>query len=176
VLLGRSEFEQIAPEDYGMGPAVRLWPVPPEAAPFDPSIPNLARKSLNEARLCYHARAFSACAVMTGRAVEAVCKEQKAKSRNLAAGLRELKIKGIIDGRLFEWGEALRGRRNIGAHATVDGDVSREDAHDVLAFGIAICEYVYVLTARYDEFVAREKRKKAKRAPTVGLASTHGPS
>src|SRR5580658_10465859 len=83
VLLGRSEFEQIAPEDYGMGPAVRLWPVPPEAAPFDPSIPNLARKSLNEARLCYHARAFSACAVMTGRAVEAVCKEQKAKSRNL---------------------------------------------------------------------------------------------
>lgn len=173
VLLGRSKFEQVGPEDYDMGPAERLWPVPPEKDTFDSSIPSLVRKSLHEARLCYRAKAYSACAVMCGRAIEAICKEHKTKSRNLAGGLRELKTKGVIDGRLFDWGEALRGRRNIGAHATEE-DISREDAHDILDFGVAICEYVFVLSERYEEFIARERRKKAKRSLRGASVSFEG--
>ena len=75
----------------------------------------------------------------------------------LAKGLKELKDKGVIDGRLFEWGDSPRGRRNIGAHAT-DEEVSREDANDVLDFTIAICEYVYVLAEKYEGFKARDDK------------------
>ena len=77
----------------------------------------------------------------------------------------ELKDKGIIDGRLYEWGNSLRERRNIGAHAT-DEEIIREDAIDVLDFTIAICEYVYVLTEKYEEFKAREAKRKQKKKNT----------
>jgi hypothetical protein len=98
---------------------------------------------------CFNAKAYSACAVMCGRALEALCKENGAKNWQLAKGIKELKEKGIIDGRLFEWSEALRDRRNIGAHVTEE-DISKEDARDVLDFTVAICEYVYVLTDKYN--------------------------
>ena len=68
--------------------------------------------------------------------------------------------KNIIDTRLFEWAEVLRKERNIGAHTTED-ETSREDAKDVLDFGIALCEYIYVLDQKYREFGER-KVKKAK--------------
>ena len=62
-------------------------------------------------------------------------------------------------------GEALRNRRNIGAHAS-DENISREDASDILDFTIAICEYVYVLTQKYDEFKKREKKKQMAKKTT----------
>jgi hypothetical protein len=56
--------------------------------------------------------------------------------------------------RLFEWGNALRKHRNLGAHATTER-VSRDDARDLLDFSIAICEYVFVLNEKFQRFVER---------------------
>jgi hypothetical protein len=100
---------------------------------------------------------------MCGRAIEAVCATYKTKSKLLAAGLKELRDKGIIDKRLFDWADALRVLRNIGAHATEE-DISREDARDLLDFSMAICEYVFVLAEKYDDFVERQTKKAAKKA------------
>lgn len=92
---------------------------------------------------------------MCGRAIEGICKHHNAKTKTLAAGLKDLKDKEIIDGRLFEWGEALRTAQNLDAHASTE-KVSKEDAQDLLDFSTAICEYVFVLNAKFERFKARK--------------------
>jgi hypothetical protein len=92
---------------------------------------------------------------MCGRALEGVCVHFGLKTM-LAKGLHELRTKGLIDDRLFQWGEQLRKHRNTAAHATGD-KISREDATDLLDFVAAICDYIFVLTARFDAFMARKK-------------------
>jgi hypothetical protein len=159
VMIGQSDIVQIDHDEWGYERPKRMWPEGQNAERLDWSIPQLVKKSLIEAKKCFDAKAYSACAVMSGRAIEAVCSEHKTKAKNLAGGLTELKAKGIIDGRLYEWGDALRERRNIGAHATEE-DVSREDAKDVYDFSVAICEYVFVLSARYSDFAERVNERK----------------
>jgi hypothetical protein len=160
VILAQADVVQVAADTWDYDKPTRLWPSNDESR-LHQSIPALVRKSLEEARKCYRVKAFGACAVMCGRAIEAICSEQKTKSKYLGGGLKELKEKGIIDGRLFQWGDALRERRNIGAHATEE-DISGEDAKDVLDFALAICEYVFVLSERYADFQARSQKKKKK--------------
>jgi hypothetical protein len=165
-MLGHSEYVEAFDETWAFARPTRLWPEPIEA--LHVSIPSLARASLEEARKCFGAQAYAACAVMCGRALEAICREYKTKSKNLAAGLQELKQKQIIDHRLFDWGEALREKRNIGAHATTE-HISRDDARDVLDFAIAFCEYVFVLSQKYDAFKERQA-KAAKRKALMAKA------
>ena len=156
-MVGHSDLIQIEHNEWDFEDPSRLWPKQKKS--LDWSIPTIVRKSIEEATKCYNAKAYAACAVMCGRSLEALCKEHGTKNWQLAKGIKELKDKGIIDGRLFDWGEALRDRRNIGAHATEE-DISKEDARDVLDFTIAICEYVYVLADKYEKFKKRETRKK----------------
>lgn len=80
----------------------------------------------------------------------------------LAAGIRELRERKIIDDRLFDWSQSLSAMRNLAAHPE-DISVSRQDAEDLQAFANAITEYVYDLTDRYEEFKEREAEKKKPR-------------
>jgi hypothetical protein len=98
---------------------------------------------------------------MCGRALEGICQHYKAKSTNLADGLKELHKQGVIDGRLITWSDALRLSRNIGAHATINS-VSHDEARDVLLFANAICEYVFVLSAQFEEFMTRREKPTKK--------------
>ncbi len=157
-LVASQEMVQTDYDEWDWSPATRNWPQP--AVILDYGIPKLTRKSLEEAKKCLSAHAYSACAVMCGRAIEAICTEHKTKAKTLAAGLRELRDKQVIDQRLFEWGDSLREKRNIGAHATEE-DVTREDARDVLEFAAAISEYVFVLSAKYEAFKSRQTQKAA---------------
>lgn len=96
---------------------------------------------------------------MCGRSIEGVCKHHDPKTKTLAAGLKKLREDGVIDDRIFGWGETLRENRNLGAHATTE-KVSRDDAKDLLDFSIAICEYVFVLNAKFERFQNRRSNKK----------------
>lgn len=156
-LLGVSELYQCGLEEWEWDNADRCWPPSDDSVDFE--IPQIARLSLLEAKLCFKARAYSACAVMCGRSLEGLCKDHDARVRNLATGLKIMKESGAIDSRLFNWGEALRKHRNLGAHASTE-KVSKEDARDLLDFCIAICEYIYVLSAKFDKFQERQSAKK----------------
>jgi len=134
---------------------IRVWPNPDRE--FSWRIPDIVRGSLEEANKCFKAGAYSACAVMCGRALEGICRHFKTKSNYLGGGLKELLDQGIIDGRLFSWSEALHKSRNRGAHASSE-KVSKADARDLVEFANAICEYVFVLTEKFNEFVRRQKR------------------
>jgi hypothetical protein len=134
----------------------RVWPHPEDA----PShlIPDAIRSSLKEASACLKARAHSAAVAMTGRAIEGVCRHfNTSKSMTFFDGLKDLKGKGVIDKRLFEWSEALRKHRNLAAHASGE-NATKQDAEDLLTFANAICDYVFVLSKRFDSFMKRQAR------------------
>ena len=151
-LLGVTEAYQVSADEWEWDDASRLWPEPQSYLHY--SIPDDVRSSLQEAKICYRAKAFSACAVMCGRAIEAMCVAHTSE-KTLHKGLQALRDSGVIDGRLFDWGDSLRQERNIGAHATGQ-KVTSEDARDVLEFATAICEYVYVLSDRYENYRKRK--------------------
>lgn len=154
-LFGITEQIQVGYDKWEWDTLHRLWP--PQETSVDRVIPEIARVSLVEAKLCFKAKAYSACAVMCGRTIEGLCMHHKTKGKNLGLALKELKEKDIIDSRLFEWGEELRRHRNIGAHATAE-KISKEDARDLLDFSAAICEYVFVLNEKFNRFKERTKR------------------
>lgn len=93
-----------------------------------------------------------------GKALERLAKE-RAQSKTLGEGLAALKANGTIDERLSQWATALRKERNIGAHASEE-EVTKENAQDVLDFTVAIFEYVYTLSEKYTEFMARKAASK----------------
>lgn len=79
--------------------------------------------------------------------------------------LQELLDRKEIDRKIYEWGEALRKHRNIGAHASAE-NISREDAKDLLDFAEAICEYIFVLNQKYTEFKKRQTKKTSSPSST----------
>lgn len=158
-LLGYQEWYEIN-EDKGdwSQPVNRLWPE--QEVSISLHLPKIVGFSLEEARRCYKARAYTACAVMCGRALEGICNKYNTKNKMLAGGLKELLDQKIIDERLFRWGEELRKHRNIGAHATEEL-ISKEDAQDLLEFVTAICEYLFILDEKFKKFMERKNPKKA---------------
>jgi hypothetical protein len=136
--------------------ADRLWPPPMEELNW--SVPGSLRAAFSEAQVCYKANAYTAAAVMCRKTIEGVCKEQGIKGRNLAEMLRKLRDRHLIDGRLYEWSEALRVIGNEAAHG-VELVLAQQDAADVLAFTEAIIDYLFVFRRRFDEFKERTTKR-----------------
>jgi hypothetical protein len=141
------------PSDGWMEP-YRIWP-DPERPPFEP-IPETVRSSLQEAKRCLSCGAYTASVAMTGRALEAIARHfhigPDPNRLMLGPGLGELHEKKVIDDRLFEWGKELHENRNLAAHAS-GASFARMDAQDLLDFALAICDYVFVLQAKYEAFM-----------------------
>jgi len=95
---------------------------------------------------------------MCRKTLEGVCSEHGVKSGTLAAQLKKLKENGVIEGRLFEWAEALRTIGNEAAHG-VEFVVSPEDAQDTLEFTEAMIEYVFTYRDKIESF--KKRRAKA---------------
>lgn len=142
-------------EDYGGGfddddPGT-VYPAPRR---LNWNIPMSLRKEWDEAQKCFDAKAYTATVVMVRRTLEATCKENGVGARTLYKGLAELKDRGLVDGTLATWADALRVLGNQGAHHSSKG-VSREDAQDALDFAEALLDHVYVFRKRFDDFMRR---------------------
>jgi HEPN domain-containing protein len=138
--------------------ALRLWPAPAFFVDLSESIPEPARRDIKDAQNCFTHGIYSAAAVLCGRALERLIKE-KVGANMIGKGLIELRKQGVIDQRLFDWAEALRRERNIGAHAS-DEEITKENAQDVIDFTVAIFDYVYTLSEKYAKYVARKAKGK----------------
>lgn len=100
---------------------------------------------------------------MSGRALEAVGRHfypDETDPLMLGAGLKKLYDAKVIDARLYDWGKALAQERNLAAHAS-GAHFNREDAEDIFKFSTSICEYVFVLSEQFKDFM--ERRRKAKK-------------
>ena len=131
-------------------PPRRVWPEQPNFSHF---IPRNVRNSLIEAARCCECGAFTASVAMTGRALEGLVRHFT-DQKLLGPGILKLHEQEIIDKRLLDWAKALHVDRNVAAHATGQ-TFSADDAEDLLAFATAICEYVFVIAHRFQEFQNR---------------------
>lgn len=127
----------------------RVFPSPDPEIPWE--LPEAVRVSLREAQKCLTTRAYIASAAMSGRALEALCRDLNADESMLGEGLKQLHDGGQIDDRLYEWGKELNKQRNIAAHPDTT-PISQREAQYVFDFALAIAHYVYVLTAKFDRF------------------------
>ncbi len=115
---------------------------------------------MREARACFSAKLYTAAAVMVRRTLEGMCIDQGTGKKQLFAALSDLRDAKKIEGRLFDWAQALRALGNQGAHFSKEA-VGREDAQDALELAEALLDYIYVFTAKYDEFQQRRAKSSA---------------
>lgn len=158
-LVNQEIWEGFSPEGEHItnwGESVRVWP---KVDIVDWRYPAEVKLSLEEARRCFKAQAYNACAVMCGRTLESICAEFDIKGKMLVNGLNKLLEKDVIDKKIYQWSEALRIQRNIGAHA-LDKKINREDAEDILDFTNAICQYIFVLSIQFNNFKKRQASLK----------------
>ena len=127
----------------------RVFPSPDPEISWE--LPEGVRVSLLEAQKCLGARAYIASAAMSGRALEALCRDLNADDSMLGKGLKQLHDTGQIDDRLYDWGKELNKRRNIAAHPGTT-PISQREAQYAFDFALAIADYVYVLTAKFERF------------------------
>lgn len=131
---------------------VEVWPTGQRT--LHEGIPRGVRDGVMEARKCFEAGAFLATAVMVRRAIEGFCADQGANHKTLHNALQELVQRNVIDARLLEWANGLRILGNVGAHFS-DQAVVRQDASDALDLIEAMLDYVYVFSAKFEQFKAR---------------------
>ena len=123
------------------------------------AIPSSLRSAYDEARSCFRAKAYTATAIMCRKTLEGIADENKITSRNLSSALKEMKEKGIIENRLYEWADALRISGNEAAHG-VNSKISSQDAKDILEFTHALLEYVFTFQEKFEQFKNRQGQSK----------------
>jgi hypothetical protein len=128
----------------------------------NPELPDRLQAVLQEIRRCYHAKAYTATALLCRRAIETLCIDRGVKEKNLAVSLDKLREKNLIDGALFDWADGLRLAGNKAAH-DVESDTSGQDARDLMEFTEALLEYVIVFREKFERYKERQAR-----ASTVG--------
>lgn len=132
---------------------------PPQDKQVNPSFPEPIRKAYQEALSCFKGKAFTASAIMCRKILEGICGVHGVNAYNLASGLKEMKDKGIIESRLFEWAEALRISGNEAAH-DVNVTISSQDAKDIIEFTEALLEYIFTFRDKFDKFTKRKQVPK----------------
>jgi len=158
VIIGRED------EDFAgaFDPPRRIWPSPPVNLSY--KIPKDIRSSLTEADKCLKGQAYTASVAMCGRALEAVGRHfypptsATGSPLMLKQAIDRLAADKVIDGRLHKWGLALHSDRNLAAHPS-GTDFKEQDAKDVFKFAMNICDYIFVLSAQFEDF---EKRREAR--------------
>lgn len=153
-------FLVIQEEDFpdGWREPQRLFPVEEESLGYD--VPETIRAAFEEAVRCMGAGAHTASAIMCRKVTEGVCVAHGVKNRTLAASLKSLAEKGVLESRMLEWADELRLYGNDAAH-DVDVQISHQEAEDLLGFTRALVEYVFTFQKRFDEFKQRRVDRKA---------------
>jgi hypothetical protein len=136
---------------------------PPEDNRVNPRLPAPLQSAYREAISCFKAKAYTATAVMCRKTLEGICAEHGVRGNNLVSNLKQLKDKGVIENRLFDWADALRISGNEAAH-DVEVTILPEDARDILEFTSALLEYIFTFRDRFEEF---KRRRAAKKAPPI---------
>lgn len=152
----RCQAPFLVDEDWLAG-ASTLYPIDDNR--LNPNLPASLKAAYNEATACFKSKAYTATAIMCRKTLEGICVEHGAKGGNLVKSLKDLKDKGVIENRLFEWADALRISGNEAAH-DVKVTISAEDARDILEFTNALLEYVFTFRDKFEEFKKRRGSKK----------------
>lgn len=125
-------------------------------SPVDARIPELIKKDLEEAKLCFSVGAFNAASVMSRRSIQRACKEKGATKKDLIDQIDELAANKIITEDLKELAHAIRLAGNDGAHPN-EISVDEQESKEILELAEQFMEVVFVAPAKVREI--REKRR-----------------
>lgn len=100
-------------------------------------------------------------AIQIGKALEFLCKDQKAQGKSLVQQIQDLSIKGIIPPTLLKMTEIMRVLRNIAAHAS-SIDITSSEADSIDGFFNIIVEYVYIAPYKINCLMQRLNTKRTK--------------
>ncbi len=154
-----SWYDDTDPYDNG----TPVYPAAPKS--MDRTVPKSVRDCFLEARVCLKAKAYTASAIMCRKTLEALVVSRDAKKSDLAKSLAELKRKGDIDERLYQWCDALRLAGNKAVHETEEAP-SPVDVRDMNDLVEAIIDYIYVFQAKYEAFKKRREEQAEKDTST----------
>ena len=87
-------------------------------------VPDSVRRAYEQAQRSFLTSSFDACALMCRRSLEALCTSFNVEGEKLAAKLKTLAARGIIEARLVDWAHGVRLVGNEAAHDT-ETEVSR---------------------------------------------------
>lgn len=130
---------EAAKDPFNLEESELLYPSKKE---LSDGVPEDIKKSYLEAKKIEKASPI-AFAVLIRRAFEYICKDKKAKGRNLKEKLDYLVRKEVMPTTLFKMATVLKSLGNIGAHAN-DFEIDLDKAKVMDNFFIAIIEYVYI--------------------------------
>ena len=125
------------------------------------AVPDDVRRSY-EAALKVQNIEPNAFAVLVGRTLEIICRQEKASGKRLMDKLDFLANSGRIPQVLAQMSQNLRLLRNLGAHIDEDGDeVDKKDIPFIIEFVDAILEYLYIAPIKISRIEKRIKRKQS---------------
>lgn len=131
----------------------RLYP--PEDLKLHTSIPPEVSRCFHEARTCFRAGAFAACALMCRKTLEALYKVLGVKAKDLYGGVAELKDKGFIEPGMLAWGDVLRKLGNTAAH-DITLQIEHHQAESILEFTFGLVEYALRYKPRFEKFAGEQ--------------------
>jgi len=144
------EFETVTDETTLYPTESRL---PPEA------LPDTVKTAYDQAIKSLKASLFEPCVLMCRKCLDAVCKTQGVKGRDLNKRLTRLSEEGHIDSRLLNWAHEIRLIGYEAAH-DIEVPVTKQDARDVFDFTEAILIYIFSLTKRFESLRVRRTKPK----------------
>lgn len=145
-------------DEYVWDDPLRIYPA--RDTRVNPLFPKPIRAAYTEALASFKAKAFTATAIMCRKTLEGICAEHGVKVTSLVGALKQLRDKGVIENRLYEWADALRISGNEAAH-DVNVTIGAEDAKDIVDFTNALLEYVFTFRDRFEKFKQRRTAKKS---------------
>ena len=94
------------------------------------------------------------CVIMCRKCLEAFCVELEASGSDLKSRLADLERKGAIESKLYQWADQLRVVGNDAAH-DLNIVIDHDDASDAVDFVEATMLYAFILTRKFQSFLAR---------------------
>ena len=129
----------------------RLYP--PQPREINYALPENIRAAWEEAVLCERGKAWTAAALMAGKALEAVTKAYDQSSKNVRTTLQKMLAEGAITHEVMEWADGLPILENIATLSARDR-ISANDARTLLDFLQAMLEITYDVRPRFKEWQA----------------------
>jgi Domain of unknown function (DUF4145) len=126
----------------------------PGVRELDSSIPDRARRYLEQARNCMHAP--DGAVVLAAASVDAMLKEKKYTDGSLKARINKAAEDHLITSEMAAWAHEVRLDANDQRHSDLQADhADADDAKRVIEFAMALAEFLFVLPERVSR--GREK-------------------
>lgn len=145
----------VTPQGYPE--ALEIWP---KQQAVDLAVPSRARNYLRQAMNSLGAPDGSV--MLTASALDAMLKDKGYAEGSLHARINQAAEAHLITADMATWAHEIRLDANSPRHADVDDPhATHDDAQRVLAFALALAEFLYVLPARVRQRGGKDEQQRA---------------